>query len=109
MALTDVSVNVPALLHPGCAVRALNSRLLAALEFRVPFQVPRVYVTLGTPGTRVPLDLPKTTGRSSSYASASTSPRAERFLFLVIEILRLFHHHRAEILQVRFDLDVLQA
>lgn len=46
MALPDVSVDVAALLHPRRAVRALDLRLLSALELRVPLEVPRVDVAL---------------------------------------------------------------
>ena len=55
--LADVSVNVTALLHLGGAVRALDSRLLAAFEFRVSLQMPRMYIALRTSRTRVPLDV----------------------------------------------------
>lgn len=100
MALSNVSVNVAALLHSRRTIGTLNSRLLAALELGVPFQMPGVYVTLGAPGARVPFDVSKSV--------APSSPRAERLLFVEIEILRLLHHHRAEVLQICFDFDPLQ-
>ena len=42
-----------------------------------------------------------------SNSGGPTSPRTERLLFLVIEILCFFHHHRAKILQIGFYLDIL--
>lgn len=103
MALANVSVNVTALFHSRGTIRALNSRLLSALELGVPFQMPSVYVTLGAPRARVPLDVSKGGGGGGG----PSTPRAQRLLFLVIEILRFFHHHRAKILQIGFDLDPL--
>lgn len=99
MALSNVSVNMTALLHPRGAVRTLDLGLLAALELRVPLEVPRVYITLGASGTRVPLDVPE--------GAAAPSSGSKRLLLLVIEVLGLFHHHRAQVLQVLLDLDPL--
>lgn len=61
--------------------------------------MPCVYVALGASRARVPLNV--------SNSGGPTPPRAERLLFLVIEILRFFHHHRAKILQIGFYLDPL--
>lgn len=99
MALSDVSVHVSPLLHTRRTVGALDLGLLPTLELGVPLQVPRVYVTLRAPGARVPLDVPQTAG--------SSPPSAQRLVFLVIEVLRVFHHHRAQALQVRLELDPL--
>lgn len=87
MTLTDVPVNVTALLHLRGAVRALDSRLLAALELRVPLQVPRVYVALRTSRTRVPLDV-------VLEAPAPAPPRrVERLLVFVAKALGVVHHY----------------
>ena len=61
--------------------------------------MPGVYIAFGASRARVPFNV--------SNSGGPTSPRTERLLFLVIEILRFFHHHRAKILQISFDLDLL--
>lgn len=102
VALADVPVNVTALLHLRGAIRTLDSRLLAALELRVPLQVPRVYVALRTSRARVPLDV-------ALEASAPASPRRiERLLLFVAKVLGLLHHHRAHALQTGLQLEHLR-
>lgn len=62
--------------------------------------MPGVYVALGASRARVPLDVSKS-GRPTPPRGASK----RRPLFLVIVILRFFHHHGAKILQIGFNLD----
>lgn len=99
--LADMPVNMTALLHLGRAVRALDSRLLAALKLRVPLQVPRVYIALRASRARVPLDV-------ALHVSTAAPPRAERLLFLVVKVLGLLHYHRAYALQAGLQLDHLR-
>lgn len=97
MALADVPVHVTPLLHPDGAVRTLNLRLPAALELRVPLQVPRVYVAFGAARARVPVD---------ALESVPTTPRDERLL-VVVGALGLHYHQRVLALQTGLQLDIL--